>query len=91
MWELLSEVICTASSAEDLVEDDFSIFPNPFSKKINFEKTVEFVQIFNSTGQLVFQQKNTAQIETEFLPKGIYFLKIDDNLGQKSSYRIIKN
>jgi hypothetical protein len=64
-----------------------NVFPNPFTNEININfsnisDTINFVTIYNSLGELVYQKNNSEvvfpenyKIETPF-QKGVYFVKI---------------
>lgn len=58
-----------------------SIYPNPCKDVLNLfsspNRKIEEVQILNSEGKVIFNQRGvTKQIDTSFLCRGIYFLKI---------------
>jgi hypothetical protein len=73
---------------------DLKIYPNPFYDKLNIEfYTPEIhqtnLQISNSLGQIVYTLNNLNQkqeIDISFLPRGLYFLKVQDNF----EYRVFK-
>ncbi len=65
-------------------------FPNPTSDLINLSKTVEEVQILNSTGQLILRAFGTQSIDLTSLPNGVYLLRsLDDGLEKNT--RIVKH
>lgn len=67
-----------ASMAEEgTVEERLVIYPNPASDFVMFETGAEIVQtaIFNATGTLVAEAKDSGRLDVSQLPKGIYFLK----------------
>jgi len=70
----------------DLVSS-INIYPNPFSESINIQNLNTLnnnasYQLFSINGQLIKQDKLilNQKIETTYLPRGIYFLKINDGV-----------
>jgi hypothetical protein len=57
-----------------------SIFPNPFSTKINIQNSIgnETFELVNALGQQIFSGKNIEEQDLSSLSKGIYFLKIQN-------------
>jgi hypothetical protein len=66
------------------LEEHLSIYPNPFAEKLNIKaknNEKEYtIELYNSLGQIVLKENinnlPTNSINTEFLPSGIYTLKI---------------
>ena len=85
---------CGFSGVDGLREfyktDLITIYPNPFNDKLNIEIQNAGNQnlkldIFNSLGQLVYQQNDVTgkqEIDLNFLTKGIYYLKLRGNSEQ---------
>ena len=76
------EGIITAIS-NNLIDADFTVFPNPASHTINIlgtEGTYDYTLI-NCMGQNVYQRQGqgTQTISVEDLPRGIYFVRIVSN------------
>ncbi|MBT6440281.1 MAG: T9SS type A sorting domain-containing protein [Flavobacteriales bacterium] len=61
------------------------IFPNPFSEKIEIQLPSNadyFIQLLNSIGQIIYSEKLNGSrtfINTEQLPSGAYFLRINSD------------
>jgi hypothetical protein len=61
------------------------IFPNPFSDKIEIQLPSNadyFIQLLNSIGQIIYSEKlngSRTSINTEQLPSGAYFLRINSD------------
>ncbi len=70
---------------------DIRLFPNPTSDKLDFVLTdlnlsdINNVEVYNILGNLVFQQGNlqSERMDVSYLSKGLYFLKIETNVGRK--------
>jgi hypothetical protein len=75
-----NNVKTTANREISSKENEIKVFPNPFEKFINTEKSNgnETYELSNSIGQVFFQGKNIENQDFSFLAKGFYFLKIDD-------------
>lgn len=79
---------------EEISSSKLSVFPNPVNDFLNIEgvnSNLDNVQIFGLSGNLVQNLKNSSRkINVQFLPKGIYILKISDN-GKTIQTKFIKN
>ena len=66
----------------------FKIYPNPTSNIINIsgDITIEFLQIFDISGKQLISKKDSNSIEVSKLPKGTYFMK----LNNKETLKFIK-
>ncbi len=80
------------TSTEQLaIEDNLSIFPNPASDVFFIKNQNEegFLQLFNSNGSLLLEEKITEglhEVSTEHLPKGVYWVRVkfqDALVGKK--------
>lgn len=71
-------------------EDSFTVFPNPFTDMISITINPDFhhpeISIFNSRGEIVFRKSETGFNQSSILtyslkdlPKGVYFLELNDN------------
>ena len=85
-------------SNDNIVEKEFSIFPNPTSSEFNIQRANYGnmqVSVYDVTGKLIFREKNISDTYyTIKLPKniskGIYFLKIVEGNRQIAKQLIIK-
>lgn len=87
---------------EPIVEK-IEIAPNPhqssFQIKVTWHENEFFhYTLLNTLGQEVWKQfqevhkgENAFNVYTENLPKGIYVLKVSDNIEQKATFRVIKD
>lgn len=74
----------TSTAISEYHDNSFNLYPNPgngiFTLENNSQESITF-NIFNTTGQLIYQNTITAtkaEIDLSSIPKGIYFLKIND-------------
>jgi hypothetical protein len=91
----------------NLREKGILVTPNPFQDKIVVQhfpspQNIEFMQVFNSTGQLVWQQRfalglpgnrfgpNFFEIDLSGKPKGIYIVQIVYRERKKEVFRVVK-
>lgn len=58
----------------------FTISPNPATTEIKINRSIHSdfnVQLLNVMGELLMHYKNQETIDVSYLPKGVYFLKVD--------------
>jgi hypothetical protein len=75
------------------------VYPNPSHSSINIESEVlangeTSIQLVNTLGQVVLSEKtnaSAANLSIEHLQEGIYILSLQNNKGQKATYKLIKN
>ncbi len=69
------------------------LYPNPVKNTlyINTEKNIEKLEVFDLTGKMIWNQKFSTALNTSNLEKGVYFLKVYDDLGSTTTKRFIKN
>lgn len=76
--------ICnTATSiSENILENDFEVYPNPTSGTLNIKTNIKSsykIELFNIVGEKLFEKLSISSISTvnfSDLDKGIYFIKI---------------
>ncbi len=77
-----------ATGMEDFSKRDFSIYPNPSSGKFSIEigNNCEIInlEVYNLIGEKILQQQNSNQIDLSNSPKGIYFVNLLTDKGEKS-------
>jgi aminopeptidase N len=78
------------------------VYPNPFSDRFyvylrNFSASTAYINLFNSTGQLVASQKVSLLNGSEFvemvsekLASGIYVVRVEADNGFKNSKQVLK-
>jgi len=78
-----------------------SVTPNPtggeFLVKVNSDENTITLHILNATGETIFTEKTTKTqrefskgFDFQFLPKGIYFVKIESGQLSKTEKVVIK-
>jgi hypothetical protein len=68
-----------------------AVFPNPVHDRIHIEgEEISKVQVYNALGQLMRTFGNTHEIDLEGLPKGIYALRVLDDNGDCTSFKVVK-
>jgi hypothetical protein len=66
-----------------------SIAPNPIDDKLFITGMYEMLEIFSSSGQILYTANGQPSVDVTNLSKGIYFVKIHSN-GQICTYKIVK-
>ena len=75
----------------------FSIYPNPFTDKINInngtQSKLNAISILNLQGQIVYKSENLDlnDIELSELKTGLYFITITDTNGLTETIKLLKN
>ena len=80
------------SIEDEMLDNSLKIFPNP-TEDILFikgNKNLMSVSIYNMLGKEVLSKMNTNNIDVNVLPKGVYIIKISDDVGQINR-KFIKN
>ena len=73
-----------------------NIFPNPASEEVTvrFSNEVHYsITMHNAIGELLFQTRNNSpelKLDIAALRKGIYFITLTDNEGNKVTRKIVK-
>jgi hypothetical protein len=83
----------TLSINDNLVDNTFSIYPNPTNSKVNIKSEIKFdlVEIYNVLGQKVLSSKisENQEVDMSLLTSGTYFLKLKSESLIKNA-KIIK-
>ncbi len=79
----------TTLGTNDFVTSKFNIYPNPTSDILNIfgVDEVAFLEVFDANGKSIITQKKLKSVNVSSLPKGVYFLKINN----KETVKFIKN
>jgi len=82
----------TLSVEENSVKTPFSVYPNPFNNDLNVSSQikVESLRLYNISGQLVKQVKNSNSMNVSELAKGIYILEVTAD-ATREIRKVIKN
>lgn len=90
--------LATTDQQQDLLPEKITVFPNPtnsiFTVSIDGEPTKHRITVFNTLGELLFTHTTlTNQLQLSLAPQaaGIYFIQVENELGQRRTQRIIKN
>lgn len=94
--ELSGSVPVCITTSKDLRDDnDFVIFPNPFTNEIivmfDTNKIIDFI-LYDSNSKIILQQEflNSISINTEQLAPGVYFYELRIKNEIKKSGKILK-
>ncbi len=88
--------IKSMDGVEEENEQSLRVYPNPTSSLLNIEgENMTSIEVYNALGQRVMAKEvegNTAQISTESLNSGIYFLRAVANDGtiQNSTFTVAR-
>lgn len=76
-----------------LNQSDLVVYPNPTSGILNLKVTdqqnVESIALQDLTGKLVLNTRFQNQLDISILPKGIYFLKVQNSDGEQLTRKVI--
>ncbi|PIX13088.1 MAG: hypothetical protein COZ74_08060, partial [Flavobacteriaceae bacterium CG_4_8_14_3_um_filter_31_8] len=77
---------------ENIVKTPYSVYPNPFNNDLNVSSQikVESLRLYNISGQLVKQIKNSNSMNVSELAKGIYILEVTAD-ATREIRKVIKN
>lgn len=72
--------------------DNFILFPNPTDGLLTIESTEEIskISIFNTLGQQVNFSLNNDQVDLSKAAAGVYFITLENSLGNVQKYKIVK-
>lgn len=84
----------TLDLEEENTNHALSIYPNPFTSKINLTKAFanQEISFYTTQGRLVLKTKSDEQgvVETSQLDEGFYILKLIDDSGKLYTTRVVK-
>lgn len=91
LLHFVDEVIVSAPEQPETEINSLEIFPNPAKERINFNKSVDQVRIYNTAGVLILNSdEETAAINISQLKDGIYVVRAVDGSGNDIGQRFIK-
>lgn len=89
-----TEIVKNLSVATAELSQDIQLYPNPTSGIVNLSVTkgmeISKVEVYDISGKRLQVQKNTKRINLENFSAGIYFVKIVDAEGAKTTKKVIK-
>jgi len=80
-------------SIDSQTKIQYNISPNPFSDRLKIQGDFQIVEIFSSTGALVYSREhieNESNLNLSYLKKGLYFIRLSTENGEVLK-KIIKN
>jgi hypothetical protein len=95
-WNNCGTIHVAALPREDFI---FNVFPNPAKESLtmtwNGSTTQKQISIFDATGHLLYEQSirpfvDTARIETNAWPSGVYVVRLIDENGRATTKRVVK-
>ncbi len=88
----LSEYDESLGLNENSFETNFKVFPNPTNAILNIKSKLEIskIELYNHLGQIPLSGLNTKTIDLSALTPGLYFVKIEDQIGNSETKKIIK-
>ncbi|MFC4722638.1 glycosyl hydrolase family 18 protein [Geojedonia litorea] len=96
LWNLINTKFGATASVDDPnLKDNIKVFPNPAKNLIHItnHKGIKFseIEILNVLGKLIIKEHPESNaIDISELSDGIYFLKVQDDLGKQATFKIIK-
>jgi len=78
-----------------LEDNSITLYPNPASKEVNIssENIINYIEVFNSLGQKVYQtnvKQKEKTLDINYLSKGVYIIGVSNNKGYIRK-KLIKN
>jgi CubicO group peptidase (beta-lactamase class C family) len=88
LWAKISSLTCIGNAINNNLstQNNISVYPNPFRNQITIESNAEnnAIELFSIGGEQKYRLSNAKKlvsIPLETLTKGIYFLKISNEIG----------
>lgn len=84
-WEELVEIIPTGIHEQFDKQYQYSIYPNPTNKSLNFFlKNLEIIIITDVFGKIILQKwtKGNVELDVSFLSSGIYFIRVGNEVNK---------
>ncbi len=99
LWDLINTKFGTTASVNNFFKDKIKVYPNPTNKFIKIANSnnsnnliLNKIELFNILGQVTMKINPKSKfIDIQNLANGIYFLKIEDNIGNQGAFKILKS
>ncbi|TVZ58633.1 putative secreted protein (Por secretion system target) [Flavobacteriaceae bacterium MAR_2010_105] len=97
LWDLINTKFGATASVDDSnIKDNIRAYPNPAKNLINISNTngLKFskIEILNVLGKSIIKEHPESEaINISHLSDGIYFLRIQDDLGKQATFKIKKS
>ena len=77
---------------QDNIINKVSVYPNPFTNKINVSNIIGEVDFIlsNTLGQIIFSGTNIQEKDLSFLEKGVYLLNLKSDNKNHQIIKVIK-
>ena len=92
IWVRINDLTCTnASIKSNLIQNSFSIYPNPTDKQIHINTSASHfvIHLLDLTGREVIQSSE-KDIDLSNLEKGIYFVQLQTNDGTYTKRLVVE-
>jgi len=76
------------TSVFSISDQELSVYPNPANDKISITGEVAQVTIYSVTGKLVHTSFNKNTVDVSTFAKGLYLVKVTNNLGNMKSTKL---
>ena len=86
----------TQTALNEMATEQISIYPSPSKDRIKIEKIIDInrIQIVDLAGKVLYYEINNGQsslsIDLQALNSGIYFVVLQNNVGQNVTKKIVK-
>lgn len=96
-WDLIQTKFgATASVKDTFLKNLIKVYPNPTNNYINLSVSEKVklnkINLYNVIGKTVLKIKpKSKSIDISSLNNGIYFLKVEDEIGNKGTFKILKS
>ncbi len=96
LWELINTKFAATASVDNVLLQAITIYPNPTSNYIYLAKNkavnLTRIEMFNILGESLLKTEGKQEpINIAHLANGLYILKVEDQLGRKASFKIVKS
>lgn len=89
-----TEIVNNLKVASEEFSAQIQLYPNPVNEVLHIQnnsaKTIESVEVFSITGQLLFSRRNSEEINMSQLNTGIYFVKLITSEGISVTKKVVK-
>ena len=91
-----TDPLCFVSGTNDLIEEQFTIYPNPVSDILNItsqssDLRIKSTTIYDTEGRLIIQNNERSSIDVSNLVRGIYILKVENTNSKVLMKMFVKN
>ncbi len=88
-----NRVLDVSITENSLFKNDLKVYPNPTNGILNLKvlsnERIESIEILDMTGKLVIAVPFQSQLHLGHLPRGIYFLKVQNKNGELLTRKVI--